>query len=198
MSEPPDSENGEPEAPVAPMPRFIPVLLAVVLVALAALAVYTGMKRRTPLLDPSLARSRTVQQDDGGAPGEPQPGASRVLHGESGENIPTAEPMAELDPSRVSITGGPGGVSNIIRLRARRGFRVNANPASAVVYVNEAPIGEAQQFSRADSVYEFAEEGTFNVRIAANGYSDALFQVTADQTAEAELAVLDATLKKSR
>jgi hypothetical protein len=199
MSEPPGVEDpDEIEPPVAPMPRFIPVLLGVVLVALAALAVYTGVKRRAPLLDPSLAQSRTVQQDDGGAPGEPQPGASRVLHGESGENIPVAEPMAEPDPSRVAITGGPGGVSDVVRLRARRGLQVLAEPATAVVYVNESPIGEARQFARADSVYEFAEEGTFNVRIASNGYDDVLFEVTADQTADAEIAVLNATLRKSR
>lgn len=194
----PPIDSPEDEPPVAPMPKFIPVLLGLVLVVLAALAVYTGVRRRAPLLEPSLRATRSGVPQDGGAPGEPQPGASRILHGESGENVPQAQPMLEPDPSRVAISGGPGGIENVVRLRARRGMQTLIEPGAAVVYVNGNAIGEAQQFSRTEDTYEFAEEGAYTIRISAPGYHDVVYEVTADQDAADELAILRGKMKPLR
>ncbi|HEX2060998.1 MAG TPA: hypothetical protein VHK90_09680, partial [Thermoanaerobaculia bacterium] len=88
------------------MPRWIPILIGAVLVTLAALAVFTGLRYRdtntiTDHVPPR--RERTTNAP----PGEPEAGASLVL---SGNEAPAAnEPVS--GKARAVIEGGPGGVA---------------------------------------------------------------------------------------
>ncbi|MFN2443557.1 MAG: hypothetical protein ABR517_12805, partial [Thermoanaerobaculia bacterium] len=64
------------------MPRWVPLLIGAVLVVIAALAVYTGVRYRGGPIGRAFERATaTVTPPEGGPPGEPQPGASRVMHG---------------------------------------------------------------------------------------------------------------------
>src|SRR5438105_15938858 len=96
-----ENPEGNPEAGSAPpdetaeetpvMPRWVPAVIGLVLVAMAALAVYTGLRYRNPTLANGIIRSRRAPRttNGGGPPGEPGPGASLVLPGESGDNAPS-------------------------------------------------------------------------------------------------------------
>lgn len=194
------SEQGEPARSETPggMPRWVPVLIGVVLLIIAALAVYTGMRYRGGPLGRALERATTsMVRSEGGAPGEPQPGASRVLHGGGGDHVPTPRPVTtdEDEGSKVVIRGGPEGVIPSIRLTAQRAMHVHVDPSSAVVYVNDQPVGVAVQFSGAD-LYEFSEEGEYTVRLVADGYEEIEYTVLVRQDAKTEIADILATLKK--
>jgi len=188
----PPPEAGSEDVPVPSMPPWIPALIALVLVALGALAVYTGLRYRSGRVDrPLTPKQRPVTSvEQGGAPGEPQAGASRILHGEAGENVPLAA-AAEPGRPRVTITGGGvAGVSTTIRYSARRGMVLQIDPADAAVYVNDQAMGPARQFSGPDEVYEFAEEGKFTVRLVAPNFRDEIFVVTADPAAREEVVTV--------
>src|SRR5215212_9505841 len=90
-----DSEHSHAPHEPSGMPRWVPVLIGVVLVAIAALAVVTGLRSRND--DTLLGRVHPRRQQQANAPappGEPGAGASFVLHGASGENTPDAnEPV---------------------------------------------------------------------------------------------------------
>ena len=70
------------------MPRWVPVLIGLILVAMAGFAVWTGLRTRDD--DTILAHVRPRRQQAANTPappGEPGAGASLVLHGD-GENTP--------------------------------------------------------------------------------------------------------------
>ncbi|HEY0788286.1 MAG TPA: PEGA domain-containing protein [Thermoanaerobaculia bacterium] len=190
---------GEPD-PRRGMPAWVPVLIGAVLLIIAGLAVYTGMRYRGGPLGRAVDRATTsIMRSEGGAPGEPQPGASRVLHGGGGDYVPKPRPASadEDNASEVVIRGGPEGVIPSIRLTAQRAMHIHVDPSSAVVYVNDQPVGVAEQFTGPD-LYEFPEEGEYVVRLVADGYEEIEYTVLVQQDAKTEIADIQATLKKTR
>jgi len=180
------------------LPRWVPALIGVVLVLLAALAVYTGIRFRNPTLADGIIRSRrpSPQPTGGGPPGEPGPGASLVFPGESGDNAPTASD-AVTGRARATITGGGAmGVTAAVRLWARRGMMASVVPEDAMIYVNDLAIGEAKQFNTPDEVYDFPAPGSYTVRVVAPGYRERVFVVTADENARDEVARIEARLAR--
>ena len=178
------------------LPSWVPTLIGVVLVLLAALAVYTGLRYRNPTLADGIIRSKRAPNAVPGAgpPGEPGPGASLVFPGESGDNAPTAS-AAVGGRARATINGGgAAGVNATVRLWARRGMMTNVVPDDAMIYVNDLAIGEAKQFNTPDEVYDFPAPGSFTIRIIAPGYKERQFVVTAADNAEQEIAKIDVKL----
>ncbi len=173
-----------------PMPRWVPVLIGIVLVFIAGLAVWTGVRyRQSNTLANGIVKSRRPARPmtGAGAPGEPEPGSSLMFPGEA----PTASaPVAGR--TRVEITGGgTQGVATVVRYWARRGMSLNVTPEDAIVYVNDTPIGQASQWT---GVYEFAQPGSYTVRIEAPGYKERMFVVTAAENAKDEVAAIVAKL----
>lgn len=178
------------------MPRWVPVLIGIVLVLMAALAVFTGLRYRGGPLGRAFGRAVAVVPSEGGAPGEPQPGASRVLHGAAGDQFPRAKASeADDNQSQVVISGGADGTIPTIRLSAQRAMRIGVEPADALIYVNDQPIGTAVQLQSPD-LYEFPEEGEYAIRIEAAGYEVIEYIVEVDQSAPTEIAVIDTKLKR--
>jgi hypothetical protein len=173
------------------MPRWIPVLIGLLLVALASLVVYTGLR---PGQDDSLT-AHVHPRHEGtmtpAPPGEPGAGASLVFHGESGENTPEASVPVTGD-ARAEVSGGPGGVTSTLRFWARRGMVLNVLPGDSMVYVNNLPIGQASQFNTMDEVYDFAEPGSYTVKIVAPDGAEKTFIVTAGDDAKQEVARISA------
>ena len=192
---PPRGAERDPVDEPAPMPQWVPIAIGVVLVTLAALAVLTGLRYR----DQTLVRivqphQRPVRASAPAPPGEPEPGASLMFPGDAA-NVPAArEPVA--GSARADITGGPGGVSSVIKLWARRGMRTNVAPPDAVVYVNDLAIGQASQFDSEEKEYDFAAPGSYTVRLIAPGYKERLFIVTAAENAKQEVAQIEVKLEK--
>ena len=161
------------------LPRWVPTLIGVVLVVMAGLAVYTGIRFRNPTLANGIIKNRRPpRMTGGGPPGEPEPGASLVFP----ENSPTA--------------GGPA-VVGAIQMSARRGLITNVIPEDAMLYVNGVAIGEVRQFNTVDKVYDFPAEGPYTVRIVAPGYKDAQFVINANENAQLEIARIDARLERA-
>jgi hypothetical protein len=180
-----------------PMPRWVPMLIGTVLVVIAALAVYTGIRYRGGPIGRAFDRA-TVRgiPAEGGPPGEPQAGASRVMHGDGGDHVPMPrEASDEGNASKVVIRGGPEGVIPSIRLTAQRAMVVRVEPPTAMIYVNDEPIGIARQFAGAD-LYEFREEGEYTVRVIADGYEEIEYTVLVRNDARTEVADIAATLRK--
>jgi hypothetical protein len=163
------------------MPKWVPTLIGVVLVLMAALAVYTGIRYRNPTLANGIIKRRNPPRamTGGGPPGEPEPGASRVFP----ESSPTANDAS---------------VINATHLTARRGLITNVVPEDAMVYVNGVAIGEAKQFNTIDEVYDFPAPGSYTVRVVAPGYTEAQFVVIASDTAKDEIARITARLQRAR
>ena len=181
-----------PPPPPEQMPRWVPVLIGVVLVALAALAVITGMRYRDNTLVRIVESRRAANRTPAAAPpGEPEAGASLVFAGEP----PQANEPVE-NSTGAEISGDAGGVNAIIRLAARRGMLIKAVPADAVVYVNDIAVGQATQFDSENEVYDFAEPGSYDVKLRAPGFKERHFVVTASDEAPEELARVDAKLEK--
>jgi hypothetical protein len=202
MSEHPPEETSGPEHPHPPvaeaplMPRWVPIVIGVVLVALAALAVVTGLRYRDNTLVSRFERHTTAVRPGGAAPpGEPEPGASRVFSGSEGANVPHANTADEND-SRASISGGPGGVSAIVRMTARRGMQIKSSPSDAVVYVNDVAVGHAREFDSEDEIYDFAAPGSYDVRVIAPGFRERHYVVVASDDASDEVALIDVRLEK--
>jgi hypothetical protein len=108
------------------------------------------------------------------------------------EDIVIGTPIAGR--TRVEITGGGAqGVTAVMRLWARRGMSVNATPDDAMVYVNDTPIGAASQWT---GVYEFAQPGSYTVRLVAPGYKEQMYVVTAAENARDEVATINAKLER--
>ena len=169
------------------MPRWVPILIGAVLVSMAGLAVYTGLRSRDD--DTILAHvrpQRSQQANTPAPPGEPGAGASLVLHGD-GENTPAAnEPVR--GQSRAVVTGGTQGVSSVVRIWARRGMVLNVIPDDTMIYVNDLPIGQAKQFNTMDEAYEFAAAGSYNVRLVAPNGVERTYVVTASDDAQQDVA----------
>lgn len=189
MSEvPPPPENDEP--PPAPLPPWIPVLIGAVLVALAALAVYTGLRYRQNTLVSIIRPRRAVPQSNTPAPpGEPEAGASLIFDG----NAPAAHPPVGGN-SRAVITGTGSQIESNVHISARRGMTTNVVPDDAVIYVNDIAVGQAKQL--ATQAYEFATPGSYTVRITAPGYRDRVYTVTVAENASEEVARIEARLAK--
>lgn len=190
MTEPLPEEDEGPEP--GSLPPWIPVLIGGVLVVLAALAVYTGLHFRdeqslTAQVQPRRRPMTTAP------PGEPGAGASLVLHGESGENTPTASAPVTGD-ARAVITGDTSGVQSAVRIWARRGMVLNVLPEDATVYVNDLLIGQVRQFNTMDEVYDFAEPGSYTVKIIAPSGAEKTFVVTTSEEAKLEVARISAKL----
>lgn len=158
------------------MPGWVPTVIGLVLVIMAALAVFTGMRYRNPALAGSIVRTRRPPGTmAGGPPGEPEPGSSLLFPDHAPSGTEPASP-------------------NAVYLTARRGMITNVLPSDAMVYVNGLAIGEAHQFSTADEVYDFPAAGDYTVRIVAPGYSEQEYVITADDGAPEEIARIDAKL----
>lgn len=198
MTEQPPDASRDPasEPPAAPLPRWVPVLIGVVLVIFGALAVFTGWRNRQDTLVRHVERNNETREERPRAsvaapPGEPDAGSSLVFPG----NAPNANP-AVSGPSRATMEGGPGGVTATMRLWARRGMVTNVLPEDAVVYVNDLAIGQVTQFNTMDEVYDFAAPGSYTVRLVAPGYREQQFVVTASDDAKQEIARISAKLEK--
>jgi hypothetical protein len=187
MSDPREPEHDLVDD-VAPIPRWVPVAIGVVLVTLAALAVITGLRYRDQTLVRIVQPKQHMYHSTAPAPpGEPEPGASLMFPGDA----------ANVPPARADMSGGPGGVSGVVKLWARRGMRTSVAPPDAVIYVNDIAIGQANQFDSEDEEYDFAAPGSYTIRLVAPGYKDRLFIVTAADNAKAEVAKIEAKLEKA-
>jgi len=191
--QPPRHRDGTDD--VAVMPRWVPIAIGIVLVTLAALAVVTGLRYRDQTLVRIVQpRQRPMRPTAPAPPGEPEPGASLMFPGDAA-NVPAArEP--ESGSSHAEITGGASGVAGTVRMWARRGLRTNITPADAVIYINDVAVGQANQFDSEDKEYDFAEPGSYTMRIIAPGYKERRFIVTAADNAKAETAMIAAKLDK--
>jgi hypothetical protein len=188
----PAAEPGDgDDAPV--MPKWVPVVIGLVLVTMAALAVWTGLRYRNPPLVNGIihmkrpARSMT----GGGAPGEPGPGASMVLPGE-GDNAPSPNTPI-TSGARAEITGTGSTVNGMMHLTARRGLTINATPDDAMILISDTPLGTANQLRWP---YEFAAPGSYTVKIDAPGFKEQQFIVTASDNATPEVVTVNAVLQK--
>ena len=190
MTEEPPRER-HPAADAPQLPRWVPALIGGVLVAMAALAVYTGLHYRNPTLANGIIRRRNPPRamTNAGAPGEPEPGGSLVFPGAAAD---ANEPVPSRN--RVEIAGGREGVTSTVRMSARRGLLTNITPDDAMIYVNGLAIGQAKQFNTMDEVYDFPAPGSYTIRVVAPGYKDREFIVIADENATAEIARIDTKL----
>src|SRR2546425_13364130 len=119
----PPRERHVPDQPV--LPSWVPTVIGIVLVVMAALAVYTGLRFRNPTLANGIIKTRHPPRamTGGGPPGEPEAGSSLVFPGEAADNTPAASTIAQ---------NGLG----TVRLSARRGMILNVLPDDAMVFVN--------------------------------------------------------------
>lgn len=192
-----DGSNGtEPDGgyePASPgMPRWVPVLIGGLLVVLAALAVFTGLRYRNSNTMTEHVQPRREKSQVFAPPGEPGAGASRVMHGEADITPDAGAPVT--GQARAVITGGPGGVQSVVRIWARRGMVLEVTPADSMVYVNGMLIGHANQFDTTDEIYDFAEPGSYTVRILAPNGAEKTYIVTAADEAEQDVATIEAKL----
>jgi hypothetical protein len=172
----PQRERHPPEAPA--MPGWVPTMIGIVLVAMAALAVWTGLRYRNPTLAGGIIHPRrTPRAITGNGPGEPEPGASLVFP----EDAPTA---------------GAGQATGAGVMSARRALVTNVLPDDAMVYVNGVLIGQAKQFNSAHEGYDFPAAGSYTIKVSAPGYKDALFVVNASDDAQQEIARIDVRLQR--
>jgi hypothetical protein len=180
------------------MPRWVPGVIGIVLVAMAALAVYTGVRYRTPTLANGVVKSRRpvrAMTSGAGAPGEPEAGSSLMFPGDAADNAPTAHD-AVTGRARAEITGTGHGISSTVRIWARRGMMTNVVPDDAMVSVNDLVIGQAKQFDKPDEIYDFPAPGSYTIHISAPGYKDQQFIVTVADDAKQEIATLNVKLAK--
>jgi len=191
---PPETPPAEPEA--SPMPPWIPTLIGIVLVGLAALAVWTGVRYRNPPLAGGIVktprRAAAHPATGGGPPGEPEPGSSLMFPGDTpNANAPVS------GRARAEISGGGAqGITSTMRSWARRGIIFHVVPEDAIVAVNNVVIGEARQFSGPNEDYDFPATGSYTVHITAPGYRDQIFVVTAAENAKDELAKIDVKMQR--
>jgi len=180
------------------MPRWVPGVIGIVLVAIAALAVYTGVRYRTPTLANGVVKSRRparAMTSGAGAPGEPEAGSSLMFPGDAADNAPAAHD-AVTGRARAEITGTGHGITSTVRIWARRGMMTNVVPEDAMVSVNDLVIGQAKQFDKPDEIYDFPAPGSYTIHISAPGYKDQQFIVTVADDAKQEIARLDVKLTK--
>jgi len=175
----------EPE-PGPVMPRWVPIVIGLVLVTIAGLAVFTGLRYRNDTLVDRVMKPRRTSRVP--------PAGGSTFPGEGSEKTPVArEPVGGR--SRAEITGGgASGVTSTVRITARRGMITKVTPPDAMIFVNDVAIGEAQQHDTQDEVWDFEAPGSYTVRIVAPGYEERQFIVTASDGANPEIAVIDIKL----
>lgn len=176
------------------MPRWVPVLIGVILAIMAGFAIYTGLRYR---YDDTLTSQVRPQRDRGmtaAPPGEPGAGASLVMHGSEGDSTPMAKPPVKGE-ARAVISGGRGGVEATVRIWARRGMLLTITPAESMVYVNDLPIGQAGQFDTIDEIYEFAAPGSYTIKVVAPNNKQKTYIVTAANEAPQDVATIQAKLQ---
>ena len=188
----PDERHRDAVPDAEVMPRWVPVMIGVVLITIGILAVATGFRLpQNPFTERDRAPRKGLSRATAPAPsGEPDAGGSLVM---SGGGIPEAQQPVS-GSSRAVVSGGPGGVAATVRIWARRGIIVKATPADALIYVNELAIGHASQFDTEDEVYDFPEPGSYNVRVTAPGHRERVYVVTAAENAQQDIAVIEAAL----
>jgi hypothetical protein len=189
--------NANDEADLEPgtsMPRWVPVLIGVVLVSIAALAVYTGVRYRDDSTMAAHVRPRPERETAPAPPGEPGAGESLVMHGGGDADTTPAANEPVQGQARAVISGGPGGVQTTVRMWARRGMVLNVIPDDAMVYVNDLLIGQVRQFNTMDEVYDFAAPGSYTIRIVAPSGGEKTFVVTAAEDAKQEVARISAKM----
>lgn len=188
----PEDSGYEPASPG--MPRWVPLLIGGVLVALAALAVYTGIRyRETGTMAEHVQPRRTSTAATNAPSGEPGAGGSLIMQ----DQTPNANAPV-TGQSRAVISGGPGGVSTTVRIWARRGMMLDVQPAESMVYVNETLIGHANQFDTDEEIYDFAAPGSYNVKIVAPDGATKTYVVTAADEAEQDVATIEANLASAQ
>ncbi len=190
----PHERSARDETPL--MPPWVPALIGVVLVSMATLAVYTGLRYRNPPQVSPVIKRHPLHPMTGGAgpPGEPEPGASLIFPGDA-DNTPAAR-EAVTGNARAEITGTGHGITSTVRIWARRGMMTNVTPGDAIVTVNDLVIGQAKQFSTMNEVYDFPAPGSYTIHLSAPGYKDQQFIVTVADDAKLEIARLDVKLER--
>src|SRR2546426_4295177 len=186
MTEQPPEPPRERHVPEEPgLPSWVPTAIGVILVIMAALAVYTGLRFRNPTLANGIIKTRRPPRamTSVGPPGEPEAGSSLIFPGDAADNTPAAATAA-------------ANALGTIRLSARRGMILNMLPDDAMVFVNGLAIGEARQFNTMDKLYDFPAAGSYTVRIGAPGYKECQFVITAADDAVQEIVRIDAKLVK--
>ncbi len=194
---PPNAPPPGPQVAETTLPRWVPILIGAILIVMAALAVFTGLRYRTNTTLVSIVHPRHKVQEPAtpAPPGEPEAGASLIFPGASGDNAPTAHPPVS-GQARAVITGSGESIDASVRIWARRGMQLSVVPDDAVVYVNDVAIGQARQFNSPDEIYDFPAAGSYTVKLTAPGYKDRSYVVTASDTAKAEIARIEAKLDK--
>ena len=190
MTEVPPPVSEEDDLPPPPLPSWVPVFIGGVLVVLAALAVFTGLRYRQNTLVSIVKPPRTMPQSNiPSPPGEPEAGGSLIFDG----NAPAAHPPV-AGRTRATITGTGSEIESNVHTTARRGMVMSVVPGDAVVYVNDMAVGQAKQF--ASQAYEFATPGSYTIRIAAPGYRDRTYTVTVRENASEEVTRIEAKLTR--
>lgn len=193
MTEPsPEPVNAQPDGTSPPppelkLPGWVGAAIGITLVVLGAMAVYTGFHSRSirpaaksESSEPSMLGTFSMPEDSGGAPGAPEAGASRIAPGSADNHVSAQAPRV---PPAESIS-------------VRRAVVFSIEPSSALVFVNGAAIGPANQFSAPSEAYEFGEAGTFVVKFVADGYRDGEVVVVADNGAAEDVAVIGMKLER--
>lgn len=199
--------GSEPAAPLEDEPLQLPPWVApaigIVLVAIAAMAVWTGFRPRMAtetkyvITGPRIpAEASPMTEDSGGAPGDPGPGASSVVQSETGGAVPAAGPLPVGELPRPAIEGDAEGVVPTASYEVRRGIAFDCDRPDAIVYVNDLPMGEAAQYASKDQPYEFPQEGTFNVRVRAKDGTEARFTIVAAAGAETDVELIRVRIVK--
>lgn len=195
-------ETGPPDDAPLELPGWVAPAIGLALVLIAGMAVWTGFRPRTRpeaklvITEPAIREHAAQPEDSGGAPGDPGPGASRVVQSDTGGAVPSAQPLPEGELPRATIAGDETGVTPTTNLEVRRGIAFDSDRSDAVVYVNDLPIGDAGQYAAKDQPYEFAQEGTFTVRVVAADGTEARFVVVATAAAETDVAVIRVRLAR--
>jgi hypothetical protein len=192
----PDSSSSHLPEPQMVMPKWVPALIGLILVVMAALAVFTGLRYRRATLVNGIIKPRHIEQMSGGPPGEPAAGASLVFPGESGENVPLANPPVPGSARAEISGGGKTAITATVRFWARRGMILAVTPPDAMVFVNDLAIGEANQFATGDEIYDFPAAGSYFIRFSAPGYKERQYVITASPDAKAEIARIETKLEK--
>ncbi len=194
---PPPGPQDRHEVDETSLPRWVPILIGAILIVMAALAVFTGLRYRNNTTLVSIVHPRHKVQEPAtpAPPGEPEAGASLIFPGASGDNAPTAHPPVS-GQSRAVITGSGEAFNASVRIWARRGMQLSVGPDDAIVYVNDVAIGQARQFNSLDEIYDFPAAGSYTVKLTAPGYKDRSYVVTASDSAKAEIAHIEAKLDR--
>lgn len=196
MTEPTTTTTPDDERDLGPepavMPRWVPVLIGVVLAAIAGLAVFTGLQYRDDTLSARVGdRNEARPRQNAAPPGEPDAGGSLVLP----ENTPAANEAVTGD-ARAVISGDAAGVQSQVRIWARRGMVLNVLPEDAEVHVNGTPMGVVRQFNSMDEAFEFAAPGSYTVVISAPEHKPRQFVVTVAENAPNDVARISAKLDR--